>query len=106
MIDHGIGLADIKMLWLREVAHGLFILTDELIDGKPKGPFLQVQYDSGKMFGGLDVHVFIIAYLGQLGPKGDIQRQGDFEGPVHILMGHHGHGRGKEISRNRHNTEA
>ena len=39
------------------------------------------------MFGGLHIHVFVIADIGQLGPERDVQGQGHFKGTRYIRMG-------------------
>jgi hypothetical protein len=61
-----------------------------------------VHQDTGEVLRSLDIHIFIITDVGQLGPKGDVQRQGLLQSPVHIAVGHDRHGRSQEISGNGH----
>ena len=60
-------------------------------------PF-RVQHHPGKVFRGLHVHVLVIPGVGKLGPEGDVQRQGQIQGPVHLPVGQDGHGRGAQAA--------
>jgi hypothetical protein len=50
----------------------------------------------------LNIHVLIVAQSGQLGPEGNIQRQGGFQRLVGICVGHHRHGGCEQISGDGH----
>ena len=61
---------------------------------EPDAVLVREEQDAGEMLCGLDVHVFIIAQVGQLGPEGDVQGEGKFQGRLSLLVGQDGHGGG------------
>jgi hypothetical protein len=57
----------------------------------------RIDLHPGKIFQSLDIHVLKVTDPGKLGPKWDVQRQGNFQGPFDILMGQNAHSRGLAI---------
>ena len=54
---------------------------------EPDTVFGREEQDAGEMLRGLDIHVFIIAQVGQLGPEGDIQRESEGKGWLRGFVG-------------------
>ena len=50
------------------------------------------------MLRGLDIHVFVIAQMGQLRPERDVQGQGQFQGRPGLVVGQDGHGGGVQVT--------
>ena len=49
--------------------------------------FFREEQDAGEMLRRLDIHVFVIAQMGQLGPEGDVQREGEVQGRLRRSWG-------------------
>ncbi len=64
MIDGGVGPADVKILSLIKMSHGLLKLRDELFFRKTQGAFLHVEDDPRKVFRSLNIHILIVAEKG------------------------------------------
>src|SRR5665647_1585421 len=64
----------------------------------PQLPHLSYYEDmyvqAAEHFRRLDIHVFVIAQVGQLGPEGDVQRESEFQGRRRGFVGQDGHGGG------------
>ena len=67
---------------------------------EPDAVFCREEQDAGEMLRRLDIHVFIIAQVGQLGPEGDIQRESEVKGRLRGFVGQDGHGGGAQITGN------
>ena len=65
---------------------------------EPDAVFLREEQDAGEMLRRLDIHVFIVAQVGQLGPEGDVQGEGQVQGRLRLLVGQDGHGGGMQIT--------
>ncbi|MBI5063033.1 MAG: hypothetical protein HZB87_06125, partial [Desulfatitalea sp.] len=100
VVDRRIGLADIEEGRIVEAQQGRLQLFGELVHRKAQGALLQIQDDAGKVLGGLHVHVFVVAVVGQLRPEGHVQGEGHLQSPVHVGMGHHRHGGGQQVAGN------
>jgi hypothetical protein len=57
----------------------------------------RIDFHPRKIFQSLDVHVLKVTDFGKLGPKWDVQRQGNFQSSLNILMGQYAHGSGLAI---------
>ena len=98
VVNGRIGRADVEDRRIVEARQHIFQFFRELVHGKTQGALFQVQDDAGKMLGRLDIHVFVIIVVGQLGPEGHIQGEGHLQGPVHVGVGHYRHGGGQQVS--------
>jgi hypothetical protein len=85
------------------MGHGLLEFCNEIVHGEAQGPLFHVQNNPRKVLRGLDIHVLVIAIVGELGPERDIQRQGRIKGLFHINVGHNRHGGGQQVSGYGHN---
>ncbi len=68
--------------------------VDEFLGIKAEAIFFRKEQDAGEMLRGLDIHVFIVAQMRQLGPEGDVEGEGQGEGRLRLVVGHDGHGGG------------
>jgi hypothetical protein len=57
----------------------------------------RIDSHSGEIFQSLYIHVLEVADLGKLGPKRDVQRQGNLQGFLNVSVGHNSHGGGLTI---------
>ena len=94
VVDRGIGRGDVEVVqvfpFLQHPGH-FFI---KLFGVEADAFRLREEDDAGEVFRGLDVHVFVEIQVGQLGPEGDVQGEGQIQGRFRLVVGQNGHGGG------------
>ena len=98
MIDHGILGGDVKIVQVVPMLQEFGQALHKFSRIEPDTVFFREEQDAGEMLRRLDIHVFIIAQVGQLGPEGDVQGEGEVQGRLRLFVGQDGHGGGVQIT--------
>ena len=98
VIDRGIGGGNVEVIQVGPTVQELGEFYIKFAGVEAQAVFFRQQHHAREMLGGLDVHVLVVAHMGELGPEGNVHRQGQLQGRIHLIMGEDAHGGGMEVA--------